>query len=112
MPFFALAISQKAQIHLSNLIGLSSKIVPTRIVNCFLVLQCLHVQSLRVEMKLTSVDSQRGHVTMLSGHRTCFINSKARSVSAKYLIAPCSVVGNWIFSFMHPFYSIVSCESS
>ena len=61
IPFFALAISQNPQIHLSKEMGLSSKTVPTRIVNCFLVAQCLHVQSFRVEIKLTSVDPQRGN---------------------------------------------------
>src|ERR1700685_2230808 len=93
-------MSQKAQIHLSNEIALSSKIVPTRIVNCFFVTHFLHVQSLRVEIKLTSSQPQRGQETLPSGQRTDFIYSNARSSSAKYLIAAWRVSGNFNSSFM------------
>jgi len=83
----ALAISQKAQSHLSKPIALSSKIVPTRIVNCFRVLHRLQVQSLRVEIKLTSLQPQRGQETLPLDQRIDFIKSNALPLSAKYLTA-------------------------
>ena len=90
MPFFALEISHKADIQMSNPSGLSSMIVPTFTLNCFL--QPLHFHILRVEMNVLLADWQRGHTTP-SAHRSSTMNLRQVSASEKYRIASASVSG-------------------
>src|SRR6266516_6189624 len=102
IPFLALAISQKAHSHLSRAIGESSSTVPTFTENCCFSCADLHFQMRRVAKKETSSEPQRGHFTTPSGQRIDFIKSNARSSSAKYLIASCSVSGNATFFVFIP----------
>src|SRR5881397_2790545 len=90
MRFLELASIQSAGSHLSNPIGLSSKIVPSLTENCRP--QSRHFQMRRVLRKPGSLASQAGQLTPL-GHR-----SEARKVSAvslleKYRIASWSELG-------------------
>src|SRR5713101_1769052 len=62
-PFLQLHTSQVANIHLSIPSGLSSKMLPTLTVNCFL--HPWQNQILRVEMNESSIDPQRGQVIPL-----------------------------------------------
>src|SRR6202142_2359258 len=98
IPFFAFTIIQNAGNHLSSPRGLSSKMVPTLTENCFLVSR--HFQILRVSRKATLDFWQQGQTTLPSGQRIETMNCNALSASAKYLIAPLSVSGNSLFSFM------------
>src|SRR5258708_31908699 len=86
-------MSQTAVIHLSRGIGLSSKIVPTLIENCFLGCLVLHSHKRRVAIKRKSFDWQVGH-TAPSGKMRAFRNVKQRSGSAKYAIACWRVLGS------------------
>src|SRR5208283_2744145 len=98
MPFLAFTIIQKAGSHLSKPSALSSKIVPTLAENCFL--QSRHFHSLRVARNAVLDLWQQGQTTLPSGQRTDAMKFNAVSASAKYLIAPDSVSGNSISSFI------------
>src|SRR5437870_3358344 len=89
-PFLQLETSHVANIHLSIPSGLSSKMLPTLIVNCFL--QPLQNQIFRVEIKECSFDPQRGQV-MPFGQRNAMAASNALSGSPKYTIASWRVFG-------------------
>src|ERR1017187_444259 len=89
-PFLQLETSQVANIHLSIPSGLSSKMLPSFTVNCFL--QPLQNQILRVEMNECSLDSQRGQV-MPFGQRSAVAAANALSGSPKYTMASWRVVG-------------------
>src|ERR1035438_9855588 len=82
-PFLQLETSHVANIHLSIPRGLSSKMLLTLMVNCFL--QPLQNQILRVDMKECSLDSQRGQVTPF-GQRNAIAEVNALSGSPKYTI--------------------------
>src|SRR6266404_673507 len=103
MPFFALAISQKAQSHLSSEIGESSMTVPTLTENCLFSSHSEHSQILRLFKKRTSLDSQRGQTTP-AGQRSDTMKLSALSPVEKYRIAACKVWGNCIeVVFIHPY---------
>src|ERR1017187_1448249 len=89
-PFLQFETSQVANIHLSIPSGLSSKMLPSLTVNCFL--QPLQNQIFRVEMKECSLDSQRGQV-MPFGQRSATAAVNALAGSPKYTIASWRVVG-------------------
>src|SRR6266446_1240342 len=96
-------MSQKAESHLSKPTGESSRTVLTFTENCCFSCAALHFQIRRVDKKETFSEPQRGHFTTPSGQRIDFINSNARSSSAKYLIASWSVSGNLTsFFFIQP----------
>src|SRR5664279_4419389 len=79
-PFLQLHTSQVANIHLSMPSGLSSKMLPTLTVNCFL--QPLQNQILRVEINEYAFDSHRGQV-MPFGQRNATAAANAFSGSPK-----------------------------
>ena len=87
-PFLALAMSQMAASHLSRPMALSSMIVPTLMLNCFL--QPLHFHSRRVERKLCSRLSHRGQA-IPSGQRSGMRKFRQASGSSKYRIASINV---------------------
>src|SRR5947209_8594878 len=95
MPFFALAISQKPQSHLSKEIGESSITVPTLTENCLFLAHSEHSQILRLFKNRTSLDSQRGQTTP-PGQRSDTMKLNALSPVEKYRIASCKVRGNCI----------------
>src|SRR4051794_25628135 len=109
MPFFALAMSQMAASHLSRPSGLSSMIVPTLTLNCFL--HALHFHNRRVERKLTSFPEQTGQVTP-SGQRSGIRNWRQVSGSEKYRTASVNVLGVGSLASMTPFYPEPAGESS
>src|SRR5438128_8254361 len=91
MPFLELTSDQSAGSHLSNPMGLSSKIVPSFTENCRP--QSRHFQMRRVLRKPGSLASQAGQVTPF-GQRRDARKVSAVSLSAKYRIASCRVAGN------------------
>src|SRR5260370_10531670 len=86
-------MSQTAVIHLSRGIGLSSKIVPTLIENCFFGCLVLHSHRRRVAIKRKSLDWQVGQIGP-SGKMRALRNWKHRSGLAKYAIACWRVLGS------------------
>jgi hypothetical protein len=76
-PFLQFVSIQKAVIHLSSPMGLSSKIVPTLRMNCFL--QRLQYQIFRGLMKECFSPPHRGQVIIPFGQRRLRAYWKARS---------------------------------
>src|SRR5258705_8750267 len=85
MPFFALTISHIAVSHLSKPIGLSSMIVPSLTLKCFL--QAKQIQIRRVLTNEWRSDPQRGQVITPSRQRIQTIQPNAVSRLEKYLKA-------------------------
>src|SRR5947209_13476644 len=101
MPFLLLASIQSAGSHLSNPMGLSSKIVPSFTENCRP--HSRHFQMRRVLRKPGSLASQAGQVTPL-GHRRAARKVSAVSLSEKYRIASWSELGKALVLAMHTIY--------
>src|SRR6266480_2447025 len=98
MPFLLLASIQSAGSHLSNPIGLSSKIVPSLTENCRP--HSRHFQMRRVLRKPGFPASQAGQVTPF-GQRSAERKVSAVSLSEKYRIASVSELGKCL-SFAMP----------
>src|SRR5207237_9017137 len=90
MPFLLLASIHSAGSHLSNPMGLSSKIVPSFTENCRP--HSRHFQMQRVLRKPGSLPSQAGQVTPF-GQLSAATKVSAVSLSAKYRIASVSELG-------------------
>src|SRR5947208_3885952 len=90
MPFLLLASIHSAGSHLSNPMGLSSKIVPSLTENCRP--HSRHFQMRRVLRKPGSLASQAGQVTPV-GQRSAARKVSAVSLSEKYRIASVSELG-------------------
>src|SRR6266568_6009441 len=90
MPFLLLASIHRAGSHLSNPMGLSSKIVPSLTENCRP--HSRHFQMRRVLRKPGFPASQAGQVTPL-GQRSAERKVSAVSLSEKYRIASVSELG-------------------
>src|SRR5213076_1218010 len=108
IPFLALAISQKADSHLSSAIGESSKTVPTFTENCCFSCFALHFQILRVDKKKTFSEPQRGHLTTPSGQRIDHMKFKRifLRIHATVLTEPRSV--KYIITFNRAAMTIIS----
>src|SRR5256884_7644019 len=90
MPFLLLASIHSAGSHLSNPMGLSSKIVPSFTENCRP--HSRHFQMRRVLRKPGSLASQAGQSTP-AGQRSAARKGSAVSLSEKYRIAPVGEMG-------------------
>src|SRR5438309_432133 len=102
MPFLELASIHRAGSHLSNAMGLSSKIVPSFTENCRP--QSRHFQMRRVLRKPGSLASHAGQVTPL-GQRSAARKVRLVSLSAKYRTASCRVEGSDLVLGMQKSYS-------
>src|SRR5690349_8101940 len=98
MPFLLFASIHSAGSHLSNPMGLSSKIVPSLTENCRP--HSRHFQMRRVLRKPGSLASQAGQVTPF-GQRSEARKVRLVSGSAKYRIASARELGKCLVLAMH-----------
>lgn len=101
MPFLAFTISHIAIIHFDNLIGESSKIVPTLTENCFLHSLFLHCQTFRDSINVLLSLSHRGQIALPSFQRREAINLTQNNSSEKKLVASNKVCGK-LLSLYYP----------
>src|SRR5579864_527545 len=102
MPFLQFTTSHRAGSHFSKGSGESSKMVPTLAENCFL--QARHFHRRRVERKVASAASQRGHFTTPSGQRSRATNARLVSGSEKKVTASSRLAGEAFEASMEEVY--------